>query len=55
MASDKVELCPVCLEKDQQVPMLKGRPTTWYWYYRCPACGNLALVEREEKERNGVV
>jgi ssDNA-binding Zn-finger/Zn-ribbon topoisomerase 1 len=39
-------LCPVCLESGREIPMIKGRPTTFYWYYRCPECGNLALVER---------
>lgn len=43
----KTEFCPVCLENGREIPMIKGRPTTFYWHYRCPECGNLALVERD--------
>ena len=41
--------CPVCLERGEGVPMIKGMATGYYWQYRCPRCGNLALVERGEK------
>ncbi len=50
----QIELCPVCLEAGKEVPMIRGRPTGYYYFYRCPRCGNLALVEREkEQERHG--
>jgi hypothetical protein len=42
----KPELCPVCKEKGEQVPMLRGRPTGFYYFYSCPRCGNLALREK---------
>jgi ssDNA-binding Zn-finger/Zn-ribbon topoisomerase 1 len=45
---DKIVLCPVCLEQGDQIPMTRGRATTFYWYYRCPACGNLGLIEKEK-------
>ena len=43
-------LCPVCLEKGEQVAMVRGRPTGFYWYYRCPRCGNLGLIEKEQEK-----
>jgi len=46
---NNAELCPVCLEKGEENPMLRGRPTGFYWQYRCPKCGNLALVERTKE------
>lgn len=49
MKEEKPVYCPVCLEKGDKVPMVKGRPTTFYFYYKCPACGNMALVERESE------
>ena len=48
----QIEPCPVCAEKGEQVTMIRGLPTGYYWSYRCPECGNLALVERgKEQER----
>jgi len=53
---NKPVLCPVCLEKGEEVAMIRGLPTGYYFQYRCPRCGNLGLVEREkEQERHGVV
>jgi len=47
-------LCPVCLEKGEQVAMVRGRATGFYWLCKCPRCGNLRLVERgEEQEKHG--
>lgn len=51
--NDNTVLCPVCLEKGEQVPMMKGRPTGYYWQYQCPRCGNLALIERVREEGPG--
>lgn len=48
----KTEFCPVCLEKGEQVAMVRGRATGYYWLCKCPRCGNLRLVERE-KENHG--
>jgi hypothetical protein len=47
--NDDRELCPVCEEKGEQVPMLRGRPTGFYYFYSCPRCGNLALRERKQE------
>jgi hypothetical protein len=45
----KTELCPVCLEKGEQVAMVRGRATGYYWLCKCPVCGNLRLVEKEQE------
>lgn len=42
-------LCPVCLEQGKRVEMVRGRPTGYYWLCRCPRCGNLRLVEKEQE------
>jgi len=43
-------LCPVCIEKGEQVAMVRGRPTGYYWLCKCPRCGNLGLVEKEQEK-----
>jgi len=45
---DDAVLCPVCIEQGERVAMARGRPTGFYYFYRCPRCGNMALVEREQ-------
>lgn len=47
--NDNTVLCPVCLEKGEQVAMVRGRATGYYWLCKCPVCGNLRLVEREKE------
>jgi hypothetical protein len=49
----QAELCPVCLENGHEVPMIRGNATGYYWQYRCPRCGNLALIERVREEGPG--
>jgi hypothetical protein len=49
VTKDDRELCPVCLEQGEEVAMVRGRPTGYYWLCRCPRCGNLRLVERGEE------
>lgn len=47
--ADKPVLCPVCIEKGDEVPMVRGMATGFYWQFRCQVCGNLGLVERGER------
>lgn len=47
--NDNTVLCPVCLEQGEQVAMVRGRATGYYWLCKCPRCGNLRLVEREKE------
>jgi len=42
-------LCPVCLEQGERVAMVRGRATGFYWLCKCPRCGNLRLVEKEQE------
>ena len=49
VTKDDRELCPVCLEQGEQVAMVRGRETGYYWLCKCPVCGNLGLVEKEQE------
>jgi len=41
-------ICPICKEKDKDTAMNQVGKDSRYRFYRCPVCGNEAMVASEK-------